>query len=916
MTSRQNDQNRINSLRKKELGDFNEGVAVPHRAVRRYDGQMIWSDSQAPDYELGNYLGGGAAGIVYESVNLKSYEHVALKVLNPIGYKLVPSSILQRCTVVKEGDVVSSEIQKGKRKMDQRYVWWLKHPSTHETIAAYKDTNKRLRCLPLRRCVEVWGWNYDADADLSSKATEDGAISPLGIVAPMTPPAAGKRVPFSAPDSPSLSTSTAMATPATKAPAVSSNALQSDGFDRNSAHADPAGLSPGYAAHMALKNSASPKRSSQGFEAPPESFEKFVKYRRTLFKEIRNMSKLSDHKNVLQLIEVLEHVQDSKTTIFLVLELASGGELFDRIVVDRGTDEATARQYYRQLLSGIQYCHRKGVCHRDLKPENLLLTDEDEDPTLKIADFGLSALFHQQGGDRQRINGGLEASSLRRLRSVVGSPHYVAPEIIHENNDGYVGSKTDMWSSGIILYAMLAGNLPFGKELLQCPRFVKWNEWSRQRRRIQMRSSTPKDASQQKRDRVRLPYPTWFFPAHFSASARKLLTELLDPNPDTRMCVDEALRHVWLNPHNGKIASLDADDAFTSAAPNTIVGADAAFELSQTEKVEEEIDSRQSKAADNDETDEEKMQEEAKETDGDDRNDANRDGRDSLPTSRVSPNVDRSSPVVYRSLRSMRGENGNAGKGRGGLILSMLKESGDNEKNVEIVEPSWCSNDRRAENRTPASSPGSSPHRRSPSRPSFASPPLIPMESGTEPNSLSLDNVDIVDGVAKAPPKIVSKVLYAADEGDSSSKKRPARVPTGVPMFKDVVKRSTRFTTAVPASEVLHKIHDIIENDPNPMLRESAPPKVSADWNAFKLDVSRDDVCIFTVRVFQLRAGLYMVEFLRGHLDTFQFKRFYESIRRKLSEVVKNDYMMHLLDAHMPTTHRLRRSLLRRSQSC
>jgi len=168
---------------------------------------------------------------------------------------------------------------------------------------------------------------------------------------------------------------------------------------------------------------------------------KFVKNRQCIFKEICNMSKLNGHQNVLQLIEVLEYVQDSKSTIFLALELAAGGELFDRITIDRGTEEDTARQYYRQLLCGIQYCHLRGVCHRDLKPENLLLADNEDHPVLKIADFGLSALF------RNGVLPSEAEQSIRRLRSVVGSPHYVAPEILTDNREGYEGAKADMWSS-------------------------------------------------------------------------------------------------------------------------------------------------------------------------------------------------------------------------------------------------------------------------------------------------------------------------------------------------------------------------------------------------------------------------------------------------------------------------------------
>eukprot|EP00759_Apiculatamorpha_spiralis_P037264 PhF_6_TR37184/c2_g2_i1/m.54776 len=151
--------------------------------------------------------------------------------------------------------------------------------------------------------------------------------------------------------------------------------------------------------------------------------------------------KVLKHENIVQLREVLQ----TANHIYLVLELVTGGELFDRIVAAKRFDEATARRYFQQLIMGTYYCHMQGIAHRDLKPENLLLDGNDN---LKISDFGLSNL--QRGGPQG--NGTL-------LQTVCGTPNYVAPEVLKEK--GYNGMMADVWSCGVILFVMLAGYLPF-----------------------------------------------------------------------------------------------------------------------------------------------------------------------------------------------------------------------------------------------------------------------------------------------------------------------------------------------------------------------------------------------------------------------------------------------------------------------
>ncbi|RHZ08464.1 hypothetical protein DYB26_006619 [Aphanomyces astaci] len=165
-------------------------------------------------------------------------------------------------------------------------------------------------------------------------------------------------------------------------------------------------------------------------------------------------------------VVVLKEVLASRTKIFIVLELITGGELFDKIVSEGRFNEETARFYFRQLVNGVEYCHSQGVCHRDLKPgtfpnllhldslhaavENLLL---DENGDLKISDFGLSALYEGGGPD------GAEGSRASLLHTTCGTPNYVAPEVLADK--GYDGRAADVWSIGVILYVLLAGFLPF-----------------------------------------------------------------------------------------------------------------------------------------------------------------------------------------------------------------------------------------------------------------------------------------------------------------------------------------------------------------------------------------------------------------------------------------------------------------------
>jgi 5'-AMP-activated protein kinase catalytic alpha subunit len=140
--------------------------------------------------------------------------------------------------------------------------------------------------------------------------------------------------------------------------------------------------------------------------------------------------KLIRHPNIIQLYEIIE----TSKQLYLIMEYASGGELFEYIVNNERVKEPEAAQFFNQIINGVTYLHKMGIVHRDLKPENLLL---DYNKAIKIVDFGLSNTYQQ--GDK--------------LKTACGSPCYAAPEMIAGKR--YHGANVDMWSCGIILFALV-----------------------------------------------------------------------------------------------------------------------------------------------------------------------------------------------------------------------------------------------------------------------------------------------------------------------------------------------------------------------------------------------------------------------------------------------------------------------------
>ncbi|XP_047973539.1 CBL-interacting serine/threonine-protein kinase 20-like [Salvia hispanica] len=204
-----------------------------------------------------------------------------------------------------------------------------------------------------------------------------------------------------------------------------------------------------------------------------------------------SVMRLVKHPNVVHLYEVLA----SKSKIYFIMEYVRGGELFNMVAKGRLKEDA-GRRYFQQLVAAMDFCHSRGVYHRDLKPENLLL---DEQGSLKITDFGLSALI-----DSKRHDG--------LLHTTCGTPAYVAPEVI--NKRGYDGVKADIWSCGVILFVLLAGYLPFhDSNLMEMYRKISRGDFR---------------------------CPHWFPP-----EVRKLLARILDPNPGSRITITKIMENSW-----------------------------------------------------------------------------------------------------------------------------------------------------------------------------------------------------------------------------------------------------------------------------------------------------------------------------------------------------------------------------------
>lgn len=169
----------------------------------------------------------------------------------------------------------------------------------------------------------------------------------------------------------------------------------------------------------------------------------FITREKTSFHVIQNelaILKKMNHKNIVQLFEIIDDPAYDK--LFMIMEFIPGGTIDGMIKQDKKVPIERSWKYFRELISGLEYCHEAaGIVHRDIKPENLIVTDDD---TLKIVDFGV-AFMMKDGSDESK--------------STQGSAYYLAPEIC--KGEVYKGKQTDIWAAGVTLFYMTIGKLPF-----------------------------------------------------------------------------------------------------------------------------------------------------------------------------------------------------------------------------------------------------------------------------------------------------------------------------------------------------------------------------------------------------------------------------------------------------------------------
>eukprot|EP00922_Rhytidocystis_sp_ex-Travisia-forbesii_P066186 GHVS01098259.1.p1 GENE.GHVS01098259.1~~GHVS01098259.1.p1 ORF type:complete len:866 (+),score=169.49 GHVS01098259.1:78-2600(+) len=236
---------------------------------------------------------------------------------------------------------------------------------------------------------------------------------------------------------------------------------------------------------------------------------KITGHERELLRSEMAILRLLQHTNLIKLEEMVDTIE----TLYIIMELVRGGELYDLLHQRRRLPELFVNSIIRQLLTTVAYLHKTNIVHRDLKPENILLTDRTTDAEIRLTDFGLSTLCGPNDV----------------LKQPCGTLAYVAPEVL--TLEGY-GHKADAWSIGVIMYLLLRGRLPFP---------------------ISRSGPTPRIRQGKK---VQFEGPIW---NEISSSARDLIKMLLEGTPADRISVEDAQKHIWIQNPTAVISEASPD---------------------------------------------------------------------------------------------------------------------------------------------------------------------------------------------------------------------------------------------------------------------------------------------------------------------------------------------------------------------
>ena len=324
-------------------------------------------------------------------------ETVAIKVLNPVGFRTLAPETLENAVVARRGAKMEPEVMSGQQPMEERHVWWLINPNSRNLrtlqryavpsdpstprrvevdrgtadrglrislVAAYRDEQNQLKELPLTRCIEIWGHVPFGATDAEFK----GLLKAIDAINAGNPP----------PPLPSFfhyaGAPGRVGTEKTAATDLTDNSSLLDG-----SHLPNPMTSKRTGIYRAATTSRTTVYCDElkayiALPAVPSKYIKWLRQRRAATKEIRNMMLIGRHRNVVHLFEVLELIQEKKSTMFLILELVKGGELFDLIssnaaklakddVVPPGytESETVMRKFFRELSSGVRYCHHNGM---------------------------------------------------------------------------------------------------------------------------------------------------------------------------------------------------------------------------------------------------------------------------------------------------------------------------------------------------------------------------------------------------------------------------------------------------------------------------------------------------------------------------------------------------------------------------